>query len=110
MKWAATGSASTGSWTTTTIRTRRSKKCINCYARPKHGLPSTSCAKTVHDERGERNAGHNVRKHMVFALATDDGGLMAFPSAVDASSYCEGIDVKDAVWLFFPDDGSPLEA
>lgn len=24
--------------------------------------------------------------------------------------YCEGIDVEDAAWLFFSEDGSPLEA
>src|SRR5688500_20317049 len=47
---------------------------------------------------------------MVFALATDDGGLMAFPSAREAEAHCEGIDVGDGVWLFFADDGSPLEA
>ena len=47
---------------------------------------------------------------MVFALATDDGGLMAFPSAQEAEVHCEGIDVGDGVWLFFADDGSPLEA
>lgn len=47
---------------------------------------------------------------MVFALATDDGGLMVFPSAQDAEAYCEGLDVGDGLWLFFADDGSPLEA
>ena len=47
---------------------------------------------------------------MVFALATDDGALMAFPSAREAEAYCEGIDVEDGVWLLFAEDGSPLEA
>ena len=46
----------------------------------------------------------------MFALATDDGGLMAFPSTDDAEAYCEGIEVENGVWLFFADDGSPLEA
>jgi hypothetical protein len=52
----------------------------------------------------------SVGRHMVFALAADDGGLMAFPSAREAEAYCEGLDVGDGVWLFFADDGSPLEA
>src|SRR3954471_1178391 len=47
---------------------------------------------------------------MMFALATDDGGLMAFPSTDDAEAYCESADVENGVWLFFSDDGSPLEA
>lgn len=47
---------------------------------------------------------------MIFALATDDGGLTAFPTTLDAESHCEGSDVKDRTWLFFADDGSPLEA
>ena len=47
---------------------------------------------------------------MVFALATDDGGLLAFPSETDAVAHCKGIDVKDGIWLFFSDDGSPLDA
>ena len=47
---------------------------------------------------------------MVFALATDHGGLTAFPSAREAEAHCEGLDVGDGVWLFFAEDGSPLEA
>ena len=47
---------------------------------------------------------------MVFALGTDDGELMVFPTAAEAVSYCEGIDVEDGGWLFFAGDGSPLEA
>jgi len=35
---------------------------------------------------------------------------MAFASAREAEAHCEGIDVGDGVWLFFADDGSPLEA
>jgi hypothetical protein len=50
------------------------------------------------------------QRHVVFALATDNGGLRAFPSAAEAMSYCQGVDVEDAMWLFFSDDGSPLEA
>lgn len=47
---------------------------------------------------------------MVFALATDDGGLTAFPSAREAEAHCKGLDVEDGVWRFFAEDGSPLEA
>lgn len=47
---------------------------------------------------------------MVFALATGDGALQAFRSATDATSHCEGMAVKEGRWLFFSDDGSPLDA
>ena len=46
---------------------------------------------------------------MLFALAKD-GGLMVFPGAREAEAHCDGIDVEDGLWLFFADDGSPLEA
>ena len=45
---------------------------------------------------------------MVFAL-TKNGGLMAFPSIDEAEVYCEGSDVEKGLWLFFFEDGSPLE-
>jgi hypothetical protein len=47
---------------------------------------------------------------MVFALSTIDGRVLAFPSAADATSHCKGADAKAGVWLFFSDDGSPLDA
>ncbi len=47
---------------------------------------------------------------MVFTLDTDDGGLQAFPTTGEAVAHCKGIDVKDGYWLFFDEDGSPLEA
>jgi len=47
---------------------------------------------------------------MMFALATNHGGLMTFPGMREAEAHCNGIDVEDGVWLFFADDGSPLEA
>ena len=47
---------------------------------------------------------------MVFALDTDDGRLLAFPTTAEAAAHCKGIDVKDGFWLFFAEDGSPLEA
>ena len=46
---------------------------------------------------------------MMFALDRDDGGLVAFPSVIEASAHCKPIDVMDGFWLFFADDGSPLE-
>lgn len=47
---------------------------------------------------------------MVFALDKDDGALLVFPTAAAAAAQCKAIDVKDGFWLFFADDGSPLEA
>ena len=47
---------------------------------------------------------------MVFALAGKGGELLAFASAVEASSRCRGTDVRNNAWRFFADDGSPLEA
>ena len=47
---------------------------------------------------------------MVFALDKDDGGLLIFPTTAEAAAHCKGIDVKDGFWLFFSEDGSPLEA
>ena len=47
---------------------------------------------------------------MIFALATKEGGLLAFASAADAIARCREADVREARWLFFSDDGSPLEA
>jgi hypothetical protein len=48
--------------------------------------------------------------HMVFALDKDNGELLALSSPVEADAHCKPIDVKDGFWLFFADDGSPLEA
>jgi hypothetical protein len=45
---------------------------------------------------------------VIFALATDDRGLTAFPGKLEAIAYCEGVDVRDGGWLFFASDGSPL--
>ena len=46
---------------------------------------------------------------MIFALATDDHGLMIFASEADAVANCEGIDVAEGGWEFFAADGVPLE-
>jgi hypothetical protein len=47
---------------------------------------------------------------MIFALAINGGGLLAFPSAAEAAAHCKGREVKHAAWLFYEEDGSPLEA
>ena len=47
---------------------------------------------------------------MVFALATGDGALIAFPSSDEAEANCGAASVEKGVWLFFSEDGSPLEA
>lgn len=53
-------------------------------------------------------AGHV--KHMVYALDKDNGNLRAFPSAAEAAAHCKAVDVEDGYWLFFSQDGTPLEA
>jgi len=47
---------------------------------------------------------------MVFALDSESGELLALPSPVESAAHCKPIDVQDGYWLFFADDGSPLEA
>jgi len=47
---------------------------------------------------------------MVFALDRDNGELLAFSSPVETDARCKRIDVRDGFWLFFDEDGSPLEA
>ena len=47
---------------------------------------------------------------MIFAYDTDDGSLLAFAAHAEAAAHCKAIDVSDGYWLFFDDDGSPLEA
>ncbi|SHG57732.1 hypothetical protein [Massilia sp. CF038] len=46
---------------------------------------------------------------MIFAAETEERSLHVFPDAETAASYCEGIAVEAALWLFWDDDGSPLE-
>lgn len=47
---------------------------------------------------------------MVYALDKDNGSLLAFPSVAEAAAHCKGVDVQDGYWLFFSQDGTPLEA
>ena len=46
---------------------------------------------------------------MIFAAETEERSLHVFPDAFTAAAYCEGMDVEATVWLFWDDDGSPLE-
>lgn len=46
---------------------------------------------------------------MIFAFATDDKTITVFSDESEAISYCEGYDVAQGGWLFFANDGSPLE-
>jgi hypothetical protein len=46
---------------------------------------------------------------MIFAVETEERALRAFASEADAISACEGLDVEAAVWLFWSNDGTPLE-
>jgi hypothetical protein len=47
---------------------------------------------------------------MLFALDKDTGEVLALSSPIEAPDRCKPIDVQDGFWLFFADDGSPLEA
>jgi hypothetical protein len=47
---------------------------------------------------------------MVFALDNESGELVVLASPLEAPGRCKPIDVKDGFWLFFAEDGSPLEA
>ena len=46
---------------------------------------------------------------MIFALATDEKALLVFPALEDAIAYCEGIDAEAGAWLFWSENGLPLQ-
>jgi len=46
---------------------------------------------------------------MIFAVETEERTLRAFASEADAIAACEGLDVEAAIWLFWSNDGTPLE-
>ncbi len=46
---------------------------------------------------------------MIFAAETEERSLHVFPDALTAASYCEGPHVEATVWLFWDDDGAPLQ-
>ena len=47
---------------------------------------------------------------MLFAFDKETGEVLVLASPVEAPALCKPVDVKDGYWLFFSDDGSPLEA
>lgn len=47
---------------------------------------------------------------MIFAFDKDNGSLLALPAAADAAASCKAVDVADGYWLFFAENGTPLEA
>jgi hypothetical protein len=47
---------------------------------------------------------------MVYALDKESRTLLAFPSPEDAAAHCKPVDVFDGYWLFFAEDGKPLDA
>ncbi len=46
---------------------------------------------------------------MIFGFTTDDRTLHVFPGEAQAIADAEGVDVEDGLWLFFGQDGTPLE-
>ena len=46
---------------------------------------------------------------MIFAVETEERTLRAFLNEADAIAACEGLDVEATIWLFWSNDGTPLE-
>lgn len=46
---------------------------------------------------------------MIFAAETEERSLHVFPDAETAASYCDGLAVEATLWLFWDDDGTPME-
>ena len=46
---------------------------------------------------------------MIFAAATDERTLCAFSNEEEAVAACEAIDVEDGTWVFWSEDGTPLQ-
>jgi hypothetical protein len=46
---------------------------------------------------------------MIFAVETEERTLRVFKDEAEAVAACEGLDVEAAVWLFWSNDGTPLE-
>ena len=46
---------------------------------------------------------------MIFAAETEERSLHVFPDAETAASYCDGLAVEATLWLFWDDDGAPME-
>ena len=46
---------------------------------------------------------------MIFAVETEERTLRTFTNDTEAIAACEGLDVEAAIWLFWSNDGTPLE-
>jgi hypothetical protein len=46
---------------------------------------------------------------MIFVVETEERTLQAFASEAEAISACEALDVEARTWLFWSNDGTPLE-
>lgn len=46
---------------------------------------------------------------MIFAVETEEQTLHVFRDEAAAVSYCEGLDVEAAIWLFWDNAGVPLQ-
>lgn len=46
---------------------------------------------------------------MIFAVETEQRSLLVFESEADAIKNCEALDVEAATWLFWNEEGEPLE-
>ena len=46
---------------------------------------------------------------MLFAMDKETGEVRVLDSPFEAPERCKPVDVQDGYWLFFSDDGSPLE-
>jgi hypothetical protein len=46
---------------------------------------------------------------MIFAVETEERSLRVFANEAEAVAACEGLDVEAAIWLFWSNDGTPLE-
>ena len=46
---------------------------------------------------------------MIFAVETEERTLRVSKDEAEAVAACDGLDVEAAVWLFWSNDGMPLE-
>jgi hypothetical protein len=77
--------------------------CACCPVRHAAGLPLNS------NVRPHKRPHFDLPSTMIFAAETEERTLYAFPSEAAAVAACEGLDVEAATWLFWSEDGTPLE-
>jgi hypothetical protein len=46
---------------------------------------------------------------MIFVVETEERTLRVFTTEAEAIASCEALDVEAGIWLFWQDDGAPLE-